>query len=347
MRVPLDEPSWWYREDPGLLAAGLAPIAGLYGWVMRARFSLAKPYHSRLPVLCAGNFTAGGSGKTPLARYLCECVQNLGKQPVVLSRGYGGRLQGPHWVKADEIARDTGDEPLLLARTGPVVVARDRAAGARAIEAAENADVIVMDDGLQNPQLHKDLVIAMVGGSRGLGNGRVVPAGPLRAPLDFQLPFVHAIVVNDTEPGAPNDIRNWLQQRFDGPVLGCATVPSGDTRWLKSQRVVAWAGIAGPARFFSLLEQQGAAIVQRFALPDHSSPPPDMAAQILHVAQTAGAHVVSTEKDLVRLAGESGALAELAAATKALPIRLAFDDKDEERLANLVASAIEMTDRNC
>ena len=334
------EPSWWYQKSPGFIATGLAPIAGLYGWVLQARFSLAKPYRSRLPVLCAGNFTVGGSGKTPLTRHLCECVRALGKRPVVLSRGYGGRLPGPHWVSTDDKARDTGDEPLLLARTGLVVIARDRAAGAQAIEAAANVDVIVMDDGLQNPQLHKDLTIVIVDGSRGLGNRRIVPAGPLRAPLASQLPLAHAIVVNDTVPGAGDEIGTWLKGQYDGPVLRSATIPSEDAGWLKARRVVAWAGIAGPARFFGLLEQLGAVIVERFAFPDHVAPTPEQATQILHTAQAADAVLVSTEKDVVRLAGQFGPVAELEAATKALPIRLAFGTLDGERLASLVALAI-------
>lgn len=338
--MPLDEPWWWYEKSPGLLATGLAPIAGLYGWFLKARFSSATPYRSRLPVLCAGNFTAGGSGKTPLTRYLCECVQSFGKRPAVLSRGYGGRLPGPHWIRADDQARDAGDEPLLLARTCPVLIARDRAAGARAIEAAASADVIVMDDGLQNPRLHKDLVVVVVDGARGFGNRRVIPAGPLRAPLVSQLPRAQAIVVNDTIPGAGDEIGSWLKEHFDGPVLRSATVPTEDASWLKGQLVIAWAGIAGPARFFDLLEQLGAQLVGRFMFRDHTSPTPEQAEAILCAAQAANAALVCTEKDSVRLAGEGGPLADLAAATRPLPIRLVFGEQDETRLANLVRSAI-------
>jgi tetraacyldisaccharide 4'-kinase len=338
--VPLDEPWWWYERSPGLIATGLAPVAGLYGWFVKARFSSATPYRSRLPVVCAGNFTAGGSGKTPLARHLCECVRSLGKRPVVLSRGYGGRLPGPHWVRADDQAGDTGDEPLLLARTSPVLIARDRVVGAQVIEAAANSDVIIMDDGLQNPRLHKDLAIAVVDGSRGLGNGRVIPAGPLRAPLASQFPLAHAIVVNNTTHGVGDEIESRLKENFDGPMLRSATVPAEDANWLRGQRVVAWAGIAGPTRFFDLLEQLGAQIAGRFMFRDHMSPTPHQAAAILHAAETANAVLVCTEKDYVRLPRNAGPLADLAAATKPLPIRLVFGERDRARLANLVRSAI-------
>ena len=155
-----------------------------------------------------------------------------------------------------------------------------------------------------------------------------------------QLPLAHAIVINDTMPGTGNEIGSWLKEHYGGPVLRSATVPTEDTGWLKGQRVVAWAGIAGPARFFALLEQLGAVIVDRIAFPDHVAPAPDRATQILHVAQAAGAVLVSTEKDLVRLVRQSGPLAALAAATKALPIRLVFGTPDREQLASLVASAI-------
>jgi tetraacyldisaccharide 4'-kinase len=337
--VRRDEPSWWYGEQPEHVAAGLTPVAWLYGWVAQARFTLTRPYRSRLPVLCAGNFTAGGSGKTPLTRYLCECVLSLGKRPVVLSRGYGGHLSGPHWVQQEDRARDVGDEPLLLARTVPVVVARNRIAGARAIEASPNADVIVMDDGLQNPALHKNLAVAIVDRSRGLGNRKVIPAGPLRAPLKFQLKLVDAIVLNRTNPDCC-DVVELSTERIDTLVFSSATIPADDTAWLKGRPIIAWAGIAGPARFFGLLDRLGAVTIERFTFPDHVSPSADQALRMLQAAHAAGADLISTEKDLARIAGESDALSELAKVTRVLPIRLAFDPPDADQLTGLVASAI-------
>src|SRR5262249_50706834 len=151
-------------QAPGPLAKILQPLGALYGGVAAARYHRASTYRSRLPVICVGNFTAGGTGKTPPAIHLLERLKALGRQPVALVRGYGGRLSGPCWVSATlDVARDVGDESLLLARAAPTLVARDRRLGLRAIEVASNPlTVVVMDDGLQNPALVKDLAIAVV-----------------------------------------------------------------------------------------------------------------------------------------------------------------------------------------
>jgi tetraacyldisaccharide 4'-kinase len=344
--VPLDEPAWWYGDDPGGkkswgTATWLAPLAALYGRAACIRYAWATPYRSRLPVICVGNFTAGGTGKTPLVAYLCEQLQRKGERPAVLTRGYGGSHAGPHWVAAGDGASNVGDEALLLARQAPTLVARARGAGARAIEAkAGAATVIVMDDGLQNPQLAKDLTIAVVDAARGLGNGRVIPAGPLRAPLAFQLGLTDAIVVNAAAPNAGDGVVQSLSQRFHGPVLCATTVAAGDASWLKGQRVVAWAGIGAPQRFFGLLEALGAELRDRVAYRDHQPLVTADAERLLGLARDARAQLVSTEKDLARLQGNAGALAELAVATRALPIRLEFAAPDADQLTALVAAAL-------
>jgi tetraacyldisaccharide 4'-kinase len=352
--VPLDEPAWWYGGDPkdtnswGTnswgMATWLAPLAALYGRAASIRYAWAKPHRSRLPVICVGNFTAGGTGKTPLVAYLCGQLQRMGERPAVLTRGYGGSHAGPHWVAAGDSAADVGDEALLLARKAPTLVARARGAGARAIEAtAGAATVIVMDDGLQNPQLAKDLCIAVVDAARGLGNGRVIPAGPLRAPLAFQLGLANAIVVNAASPDVGDGVAQSLGQRFHGPVLRATTVAAGDASWLKGQRVVAWAGIGAPQRFFGLLQALGAELCHRVAFRDHQPLVTADAERLLGLAREHKAKLVSTAKDLARLQGNAGALAALAAATQPLPIRLAFADPDAARLDALLAKALEQS----
>jgi tetraacyldisaccharide 4'-kinase len=341
--VPLDEPSWWYGAREARLPTLLAPLGALYGWVAKARFTGTSPYHSRLPVICVGNLTAGGSGKTPLVIHLCEHLKAGGHAPAVLTRGYGGRGRGPHWVNnAVDKAYDVGDEPLLLARTAPTLVARDRRAGARAIEQARTASVIVMDDGLQNPHLAKDLCLAVVDGERGLGNERVIPAGPLRAPLSFQLDITDAVVVNTTAGGQPDErVADALRRRFPGPVLRATTAPAEDTRWLEAKRIVAWAGIGAPQRFFGLLRWLGAEIAEEVAFRDHQRLGPVDAERLLGLARRNRAALVTTEKDMARLAGSEGVLAELAKASRTVPIRITLGEADAERLSALIASVLQ------
>lgn len=337
--MPLDEPAWWYRHDTGGITTCLTPLAALYGWTAVARYTRATPYRSRLPVICAGNLTAGGTGKTPLVLHLCERLLATGHHPVALTRGYGGRHAGPHWVGSADTAADVGDEALLLARMVPTLVARDRSAGARVIEGlSPPASVLVMDDGLQNPALAKDLAIVMVDGTRGLGNGRVIPAGPLRAPLEFQLGLAGAIIVNG--PASGDDVAEWLRHRFTGPVLRSSSAPAGDVAWLRGQRIVAWAGIASPQRFLALLEAQGAELAEAATFRDHQHLSNADAQHLLALSQQLQARLVSTEKDLARLTGATGALGELAAATRPLPIRLSFAASDAERLTALIDSAL-------
>lgn len=343
--MPLDEPSWWYRsQGPNAIARALRPASAIYAWAVERRFRRARPYRSSLPVICIGNLTAGGTGKTPLALRIAQDLIAMGEQPALLTRGYGGRVAGPHWVDpGSDTASAVGDEPLLLAEVAPTVVSRDRAAGARAIEGAALASVIIMDDGLQNPSLCKDLTIALVDGRRGIGNGEVLPAGPLRARLGFQLGLVDAVVVNqppadraDSKPQLPRTI----QQQFAGPVLAAAPSPRGDVDWIKGARLVAFAGIANPQRFFGLLEQLGGVVATTVALPDHHEFSEKDAERILSLAASHDAIPVTTEKDWVRLKGGNGARGELLTRSRTLAIRLSLVEQDADRLRALLARAV-------
>lgn len=268
----------------------------------------------------------------------------MGERPALLTRGYGGREAGPHWVDTTaDIAARVGDEALLLAEAAPALVSRDRAAGARAIESTSTASVIVMDDGLQNPSLGKDLQIAVVDAKRGLGNGEVLPAGPLRARLTFQLELADAVVVN-RPPGedgnAPSQVHRWLQREFKGPVMTAGPVPRDDIAWLKGSRLVAFAGIANPRRFFDLLERLGGVLAATIAFPDHHAFSGNDASRILELAQSHRAVPVTTEKDWVRLKGGCGPIAELLARSRALRISLALEDADAAQLKSLLGSAL-------
>jgi len=315
------EPGFWWRGD-GAAARLLAPAGAAYGLVAARR--MAQPgRRAAVPVLCVGNFTVGGSGKTPTAIAVARIFIAAGRRPFFLSRGYGGRLAGPVRVDAQP-AGDVGDEPLLLARVAPTIVARDRPAGAAAAAQA-GADAIIMDDGWQNPSLAKDLVIAVLDGRRGIGNGRVFPAGPLRAPLESQLDHADALLVighpgAGAEPAVAAGQRRNLP-RFDGEL---APEPAALAK-LAGVRVLAFAGIADPGKFFATLEDNGIAVAARRSFPDHHHFAAREIAELLGQADRERLTPVTTEKDLARLACDPQA-SELVARTTALPVALKVRD---------------------
>ncbi|MGD9805387.1 MAG: tetraacyldisaccharide 4'-kinase [Hyphomicrobiaceae bacterium] len=345
--MPLPEPGWWYAERPSLVARALSPLATLWGSAAERRFANAGAYRAKLPVICIGNFTAGGTGKTPLSLHVASELLSLGIVPAFLTRGYGGRTAGPHWVAIDrDQAAQVGDEPLLLARVAPTLVSRDRALGARTIEAAgEQPRAIIMDDGLQNGALAKDLTIAVVDGRRGVGNGLVIPAGPLRASLAFQLGLADAVVVNAAAEGggapeAESPFVSWLRDHFGGPVLRASTQPSEDMDWLRDLPIVAFSGIGAPERFFRLLERLGARIIERRAFADHHRFTERDARGLLAEAQKRGATLCTTEKDWVRLGSEEGALGILRQVARTVAIRLVFSERDGVRLKSLIEASL-------
>ncbi|MEZ5850221.1 MAG: tetraacyldisaccharide 4'-kinase [Hyphomicrobiaceae bacterium] len=341
--MPVREPRWWYGAGGTLAEAALAPVSSIWSWAATRRMAAAPQYRAPFPVICVGNLTAGGTGKTPLSILIAETLLAKGLAPVFLSRGYGGAIKGPHRVDA---ARDSagavGDEPLLLARTAPVMIARDRAAGARAIAQTATAQtVVIMDDGLQNPALAKDLTFAVVDGRRGIGNGRVMPAGPLRAPLAVQLAHVDAVIMNvpDVATAAGEPVVARFRTGFQGPVLLASAMPRDTTDWLAGQDVIAFAGIGSPQRFFDLLTRIGAHVVATEIFADHHPFTDADAVRLLAMAQHRHALLVTTEKDLARIAGQPGVRGALAAACRSLPITLAMSESDRDRLGALIEAA--------
>ena len=345
--MPLDEPSWWYpatpRRSARLLPHLLQPVAGIYGAIARARLRRAPAARASMPVICVGNFTAGGTGKTPIAIAIAQLLRHLGRTPVFLSRGYGGIRRGPHTVDANiDHAGTVGDEPLLLAASAPTVVARDRAAGAGYIRDHRLGDVIVMDDGLQNRSLAKTLTLAVVDSRRGLGNGRVLPAGPLRAPVDAQLAVTDAIVVTGRAAAAPDTPAELPAplRHFDGPCLTAHVVPAADVDWLKQAPILAFAGIANPDRFFDLLTALGGDLRQRRTFRDHHMFATEELEQLIADADDAGLQLVTTDKDYVRLGPASVAARRVRQLAKVLPIEPAFAPADLQRLKDMLAAAV-------
>jgi len=336
----LETPFWWYRKK-GALSSVLSPLGRLYGRVAEARFARVTPYRSRLPVICIGNFTAGGGGKTPAAIAVASLLTTLGRSPCFLTRGHGGTSKGPVMVRQGQSAAEVGDEPLLLAEHAPTMVAADRAAGAKAIEATDasviDAGVIVMDDGFQNPGLTKDLSLIVVDAEAGIGNGLVMPAGPLRGPLGPQMARADALLVI----GSGDKARPLIDAfRAEGkPVLKALIVPRQDTRWLGVLPVIGFAGIAKPEKFFSTLGASGARLLAKRAFPDHHRYTNREAAALLEEARQRNAMLVTTEKDWVRLPDEEGtALGELKFRSR--PLTIALQLEDEAALKELLAAAI-------
>jgi tetraacyldisaccharide 4'-kinase len=315
------EPAFWWRK-PGLAAGLLAPLAALYGAVASARLA-QRGIRAAVPVVCIGNPTIGGAGKTPLVLTLARLLQASGDAPFLLSRGYGGRLAGPLRVDpARHHAADVGDEPLLLARVAPTVVARDRVAGAQAAATA-GASVIVMDDGFQNPSLQKSFSVLVVDARRGVGNGRVVPAGPLRAPLAAQLGRADALVT----VGASDDGVTAAARGRGLPIFQASLAPDGGVAAvLAGARVLAFAGIGDPEKFFATLTNLGIAVAATVSFPDHHRYTPAQARRLCEQADREALILVTTEKDLARMQGDAEA-APLAARARALPVALTLADE--------------------
>lgn len=333
----LEPPGWWHGASRGdrLKAVLLTPAGLLYGTAAKARFALARPYRSTLPVICIGNFTMGGAGKTPLALAVAQIAAGLGVTPAFLTRGYGGALAGPHLV---DPARDTavavGDEALLLARAAPTVLARNRPAGAKAIEAL-GAGLIIMDDGFQNPSLAKDLALIAVDAGAGFGNGFVFPAGPLRAPLGYQIQRAQAaVLIGQGGKRVAARLRGSLK------VIKARLEPVGKTGWLKEQPVLAFSGIGRPEKFFATLRDLGATLIAPVRFPDHHPFSEADALALMRQATQAQAALVTTEKDWVRLAAPAGPLAQLKAMTRALPVQIAFRGDGEAELTGLLRAAL-------
>jgi tetraacyldisaccharide 4'-kinase len=322
--MPLEAPSFWYRQR-GMLAAALAPLATLYGRIAETKFARAIPYRSRLPVICIGNFTLGGSGKTPTAIAVASLLESLGAKPFFLTRGYGGMHKGPVLVGVNDGPVEVGDEPLLLAEVAPTMIAADRAAGAKAIEATD-ATAIIMDDGFQNPGLAKDLSLIVADAGLGIGNGLVMPAGPLRAPLDAQIARADAlIVIGSGGNAAPLELAFASKEK---PVLKARVVPRQDKRWLSVLPVIAFAGIAAPDKFYTTLGVNGARIIAKRSYGDHHRYTRREAATLLKEAEERKAMLVTTEKDFVRIPYEEGTpLGELKFRCRPFPIAIEFEDE--------------------
>jgi tetraacyldisaccharide 4'-kinase len=284
----------------------------------------AKGLEPGVPVICVGNYHLGGAGKTPTVLALAGILRELGETPVVLSRGYGGERRGPVLVDPEKhSAREVGDEPLLLASHLAVVVARDRVDGV-ALAKSRRASVIVMDDGFQNPALVKDAALIVIDGARGIGNGLVFPAGPLRAPLAAQLARTDALVVIGTGTAAQSVAAAIAAA--GKPVLAARLEPdAAAVARLRGKHVLAFAGIGDPARFFRTLQASGIEVARQQAFADHHRFSAHEIAALVTDAKREGLILVTTEKDLVRFRNDAE-LSTLAREIVPFPVTLQFAD---------------------
>lgn len=316
-------PGFWWKA-PGFASAALAPLSALYGAVAGTRLKRTGA-RAAVPVICIGDPTVGGAGKTPTAIAVAEVLLELGEKPFFVTRGYGGSEKGPVLVKILEHgARDVGDEPLLLASVAPVVVSANRVAGAK-LAAESGASVIVMDDGFQNPALLKDLSFLVIDGVSGVGNGFVFPAGPLRAPLAAQLERADAIVVIGGGASGESVARQTAAR--GRTIFRAQLTPEPETvAEIKGEKILAYAGIGRPAKFFATLEATGCHIAERREFPDHHPFAGNDARELLDTAHNRNLTLVTTAKDHARMY-KNAALNELADASRVLSVDLHFEEE--------------------
>jgi len=313
-------PRFWDSppQAPGWQARALAPLGSLYGAMTKRRLARGEPLRLDAPVICVGNINVGGTGKTPSVIWLLERLRAAGHLPHVISKGYGGSATDPVWVEpARHAASKVGDEPLLLAMFGEVWVGKDRRETARS--AAEcGATVLIMDDGFQDPSLAKDVSVVVVDAGKGFGNERCLPAGPLREPVTDGLAradLVLTIGEDDAQETFSADLLGLPRIRARMAVLDTGMAWAG-------ARVLAFAGIGNPEKFFETLRRQGAEIVRTEALDDHQAFGPGLLNRLESEAKALNAQLVTTEKDAVRLPPK------FRSKVITLPVRLAVEDEE-------------------
>jgi tetraacyldisaccharide 4'-kinase len=328
-------PAYWWRQGRSAKALVLWPLAKLWGARSTARMNRPPRLRSPVPVICIGNFVMGGAGKTPTALAVARMARSQGLAPGFIASGYGGTANGALLVKPGDSATLVGDEPLLLSAIAPTVVGRDRAAAATRL-LAEGVDLIIMDDGFQNPQLAKDLSLVAVDAAVGIGNGMVFPAGPLRAPLAPQLARADALVVIGDGEAAEPLIRAAARAGRQTQRARLAPLRAGE--WQASLPILAFAGIARPEKFFQTLAEAKATVAEKIGFPDHHYYSDAEAERLLAHADAAGLRLVTTGKDRARLAGSGGARGRLHERAEALEVVLEFEN--QAAIAEMIAETV-------
>ncbi|MBI1273374.1 MAG: tetraacyldisaccharide 4'-kinase [Alphaproteobacteria bacterium] len=306
-------PAFWYGL-PSAPSYALEPVSMVYQAGGTLHRVAARPYRAPQPVICIGNLVVGGAGKTPVALATARMLQEMGQRPAFVSRGYGGSAQGPLLVDPGKhSAAEVGDEPLLLAQAAPTWISKNKAKGVSI--AAEDATQVILDDGLQNPTVYHDLAFLVVDGMRGLGNGRVLPAGPLRESLRAALSRIQAAVIVGPD-------RHATAEQFSHavPVLTARLEPALPEGFNKAGNFVAFSGIGNPDKFFTTCRDVGLHLSAAYEFPDHHPYSAGDWQQLAEVAQRHSARLVTTAKDAVRL------MPEWRAQVNVVPVELVFDN---------------------
>ncbi len=319
-------PFWWGKSD--WRAAILSPFSAVYAKLARRNMLKARREKMAAPVICVGNFTVGGAGKTPVAIALAVEARDMGLKPGFLSRGHGGGISKPHLVDtAHDRARHVGDEPLLLARHAPVAVTPNRAAGARLL-IDKGCDFLIMDDGFQSARIHFDYALIVVDARRGVGNGHTMPGGPLRARLIDQLPYADALLTIGEGSGADRVVR--MAARAGKPVFEARQRPLAGSG-IAGKNVLAFAGIGDPRKFFDTVEDAGGTVVVKRAFADHHFYAPDELADLASAARRAGLELATTTKDAARINDGSPVVAEFIEKLHVVEIDTVFDPETAPR----------------
>ena len=322
-------PEFWNHR--GIMSVLLWPLSLIWAFASATRNHFATQSTAALPVICIGNITAGGTGKTPVTATLCRILKEQGYAPCILTRGYKGNRKGPLFADpALHTTDDIGDEAIMLAFSNDVCVCADRIKGAAFIAAQNKFDVIVMDDGMQNPWLHKDITLTVFDGGAGAGNRRLLPAGPLREPLNTGLAKADATILNgQDETGLSALLPDTLPQ-FRGKLYPDQKVAKA----MGKKRFIAFAGIGRPKRFFETVTKTGADVVRTLSFADHHNYSEADLSRLHQEAWTNGADLITTHKDWVRLPPD------WRTRVSALPVTFRFSQKDKSALLKLITAVL-------
>lgn len=329
-----EAPPFWWRKA-GWQAYALKPLSWVYGWIAGKRMRRENRPSVTVPVICIGNFTVGGAGKTPTAIAIARAAVEKGLKPGFLSRGYGGTLDVTTLVEPRHRAADVGDEPLLLVDHAMTVISRRRVDGARRLVEA-GADLIIMDDGFQSARLTLDYALVVIDSVRGIGNGCMVPSGPVRAPIKEQMQQLSAILKVGSGEAADPLVRKAARA---GKTIFVSAIQPVIPPDFVGARVLAYAGIADPDKFYRTVESLGGNIIERRSFSDHHAFEEDEIADLLALADKQQLLLVTTAKDAVRLKGVQGKAEELFRRSQVIEIEMVFDDP--QTASDMIDTAIE------